>query len=68
MPEVVRDGVNGLLVPPGSPAALAAALRRLLAEEGLRARLAAAARPSVGRLGRDAVYGRLEAVLRAATR
>ena len=68
VPEVVRDGVNGLLVPPGSPAALAAALRRLLAEEGLRARLAAAARPSVGRLGRDAVYGRLEAVLRAATR
>jgi glycosyltransferase involved in cell wall biosynthesis len=63
VPEVVRDGENGLLVPPGSPEALADAVGRLLAEDGLRGRLAAAARPSVVRLGRDEVYGRLEAVL-----
>jgi len=30
VPEVVREGVNGFLVPPGDPAALAVALRRAL--------------------------------------
>jgi glycosyltransferase involved in cell wall biosynthesis len=35
LPEVVDDGVTGLLVPPGDPAALAAALERLLADPGL---------------------------------
>ena len=30
VPEVVRDGENGLLVPAGDPDALAAAIRRLL--------------------------------------
>lgn len=68
VPEVVRDGVNGLLVPPGSVSAFAAALGRLLTDGELRAQLAAAARPSVARLGRDAVYGRLEALLLAARR
>lgn len=32
IPEIVRDGVTGLLVPPGDPAALAGALQRLLAD------------------------------------
>ncbi len=40
VPEIVRDGENGLLVPPGDPAALAAAIRRFFAEPELRARLA----------------------------
>ena len=30
-PEIVRDGANGLLVPPGAPAALARGLLELLA-------------------------------------
>ena len=42
--EAVEDGVTGLLVPPGDVAALEAALRRLLADEELGARLGAAAR------------------------
>ncbi len=36
IPEAVRDGVDGLLVPPGDPAALAAALARLLQDASLR--------------------------------
>jgi glycosyltransferase involved in cell wall biosynthesis len=42
--EVVRDGVDGLLVPPGEPAALADAMLRLLAEPDLRNRMGASAR------------------------
>lgn len=42
MPEAVRDGVNGLLVPPGDASALGAALLRLSGDAGLRAKLAAA--------------------------
>ena len=44
VPELVVDGVTGLLVPPGDPAALAAALERLLADAALRRRLGAAGR------------------------
>jgi glycosyltransferase involved in cell wall biosynthesis len=36
VPEIVRDGVNGLLVPVASPAALRAALRRLIERPDLR--------------------------------
>ncbi len=39
MPESVRDGITGLLVPPCDPPALAAALLRLLDDPPLRARL-----------------------------
>ncbi len=39
MPEVVEDGVTGLLVPPRDPAALADAIARLLADAPLRERM-----------------------------
>lgn len=39
IPEMIVDGRTGLLVPPGDPAALADALERLLADQGLRQRL-----------------------------
>jgi len=41
---LVRDGETGLVVAPGDPAALAAAIDRLLADPALTARLGAAAR------------------------
>jgi glycosyltransferase involved in cell wall biosynthesis/ribosomal protein S18 acetylase RimI-like enzyme len=42
--EVVRDGVEGLLVPPRDPDALAAAIRKLLDDPGRRTKLGALAR------------------------
>ncbi len=63
VPEVVQDGENGLLVPPGRPDELAAAMRRVLEETGLRERLAARAKPSVEAISSDEIYGRLEALL-----
>jgi glycosyltransferase involved in cell wall biosynthesis len=44
MPELVNDGETGVLVPPGDPAALAAALARLAADPALRGRFGAAGR------------------------
>jgi glycosyltransferase involved in cell wall biosynthesis len=44
IPEVVPDGERGLLVPERDPAALAAAIDRLLADPAERVRLASAAR------------------------
>jgi len=44
VPQVLTDGVDGLVVPPDSPAALADAIARLACDPGLRARLGAAAR------------------------
>jgi glycosyltransferase involved in cell wall biosynthesis len=43
-PEVVADGVTGLLVPPGSPAALASALLQLWTDDARRDHLAEAGR------------------------
>ncbi len=59
--EVVEEGRNGLLVPPGEPAALAAALQRL-AEPTVRARLAEGARASAERWSWPSYAAALEAV------
>lgn len=56
IPELVLDGETGLLVPPGDPQGLAAALRRLLDDPRLRERLAAAARRHVS------TYDRMQTV------
>jgi glycosyltransferase involved in cell wall biosynthesis len=47
IPDLVRDGENGLLVEPGDAAALAEALVRVLADRGLATKLGAAAREGV---------------------
>jgi glycosyltransferase involved in cell wall biosynthesis len=43
-PEQIEEGVTGLLVPPGDPAALAQALARLFEDAALRTRMGEAAR------------------------
>ena len=61
--EIVRDEETGLLVRPGDPAELAAALRRLAGDPGLRARLGeAAARDARERFGRERMLAELEEV------
>ena len=47
IPEAVRDGVEGVLVAPGDPGALAAAVLGLLADPDARMRLGAAGRERV---------------------
>ena len=54
LPDAVVDGETGLLVPPRDVEALRAALERLLGDADLRARLGAAGRRRVERLGLDA--------------
>lgn len=47
IPEVVQDGVTGMVVPPKDPAALASAVKRLLADRALMARMGEAGRALV---------------------
>jgi glycosyltransferase involved in cell wall biosynthesis len=59
--EVVEDGVTGRLVEPGDPAALAAAVREVLAHSG---EMSAAARTHARQFGADAYADRVEALIR----
>ncbi|MFN0113417.1 MAG: glycosyltransferase family 4 protein [Paracoccaceae bacterium] len=47
IPELIRDGENGLLVPPDDPGALAGALARLIGDPALRSALGRAAEARV---------------------
>ena len=60
--EVVRDGVDGFLVPRRDTRALASALRTLALDEATRDRLAAGARTASERFGWGRVGDELEAV------
>jgi glycosyltransferase involved in cell wall biosynthesis len=62
MVDMVEDGVSGVLVPPADSAALAAALRRLLADPQLRHRLGAAGRERVRQFTASSVAARVENV------
>jgi glycosyltransferase involved in cell wall biosynthesis len=73
LPNLARDGEEGLVVPPGDVPALAAALRRLADDEGLRTRLgtAAARRAATFPTWEDTaglLFGELRAVVREAAR
>ena len=65
IPELVEDGVNGLLVPPDDPERLADAVLRLHADPALRERLTAAGRATVrARFDGDALAARLAGLFR----
>jgi phosphatidylinositol alpha-mannosyltransferase len=60
--EVVRDAIDGILVPPGDAAALAAAVGRVLREPELAARLAAAGPSRAAAFSWDEVAPRIEEI------
>lgn len=61
--EIVRDGIDGLLVEPGDPVALAVALEKMLSDTELRRRMGEAARRRFEeRYELSVVVGRLAAV------
>ncbi|MGV8038523.1 MAG: glycosyltransferase family 4 protein [Thermoanaerobaculaceae bacterium] len=61
--EIVRDGVDGLLLPNGDRAALEVALDRLMADDGERRRLASRAPEIVRRFSASEILARWEALL-----
>jgi glycosyltransferase involved in cell wall biosynthesis len=65
LPDFVRDGDNGRLVPPKDVPALSAALRDLVTDDLARARMAAAARASVSAYDERTVFARMADVLAA---
>ena len=67
LPEFVREGDTGFLIPAGDPRALADALRRLLEDEALRRRLGEAAEARVrAEFLREAAAAKLAPLLGAA--
>jgi glycosyltransferase involved in cell wall biosynthesis len=68
IPEMVDDGVNGLLVPAGDAGALAAALRRMLGDRRVREEMGRRGREKAERsYGREKHYGEIERIYREVT-
>ncbi|MZE76810.1 glycosyltransferase family 4 protein [Streptomyces xinghaiensis] len=65
--EYIRDQASGLLVPPAAPDAIAAALQRLLTDDALHARIAAAGRASAERFTLEAMIDGYVAAISAGT-
>lgn len=62
LPEVVEDGVTGLLVPPGDAPALAAAAGKLLTDESLREKLTERAGQDVARFSLETYVDKMTAL------
>ena len=65
LPDFIRDGHNGRLVPPRNVAALAGALRELVLDTATRARMAVVARASVADYDERTVFARMADLLAA---
>ena len=63
IPYLLEDGHNALLVPPGDPEAMAAAVRRALTEPGLAGRLSRNARTAARAWDWDLILPRWEELL-----
>lgn len=63
IPYMLTDGENGLLVPPDDPAAMAAAVRKILTDPGVAGRLSRTARRTVEELDWGSVLPHWEALL-----
>jgi GalNAc-alpha-(1->4)-GalNAc-alpha-(1->3)-diNAcBac-PP-undecaprenol alpha-1,4-N-acetyl-D-galactosaminyltransferase len=64
--EIIRDGIDGILVPAEDVTALADAIERVLADDSLRRRLSAEAVRVIDRFSVDRYYARWDAVLQGA--
>ena len=62
LPDLVADGATGLLVPPADPAALRAALGRIVDEPDLARRMGDAGRERVAAFTATSVIGRIEGI------
>jgi glycosyltransferase involved in cell wall biosynthesis len=65
VPHLIADGAEGLLVPPGDPARMAAAIERILTDSGLATKLSAAARAKAETLDWSAVLPKWNGLLHA---
>jgi len=64
IPDVLRDGVDGVVVPPAEPAAFVAAVAALAENPERLARLGASARERIAELSSPTVTARLDAIYR----
>jgi len=67
IPDVIEEGVNGMLVPPAEPEALARAIDRLLADRDLACRLSEGAQERVKDYDWEVLAERVLAVYRGVT-
>ncbi len=65
--EIIRDGVDGVLVPPEDVDSLTQTMTRLMADDAERTRLAACATEGASRFGAQVVVARWEDLLKSVT-